>query len=332
LLVPNLRLSRGVIFVLIVGASIAAGAAYVAFAALRDDSGPSFDSASVTALAAQPHVVFQNVTGRAGDREYAKVALAPLSKPGARRALTKLTCERVYFAAKQGICLVPELGLYRSDYKIVLTDANFDAKFELPFAGIPSRARISPDGRYGAATSFLAGHSYAQDSFSTRTIILDMARGVVLADLEKDFTVTRGAKRIEDRDFNFWGVTFARRPGRFYATLRTGKKTYLIEGDIAARRARILHENVECPSISPDGTRVAYKKLMGGAWQLHVLDLETMKETPIPGTRGLDDQVEWLDNERILYGRDADVWSASADGSARPSKYLSRALSPAVVR
>jgi Tol biopolymer transport system component len=240
--------------------------------------------------------------------------------------------ERVYFAANQAICLVPELGLYRSDYKIVITDGDFKTKFELPFAGIPSRARISPDGRYGAATSFLAGHSYAADSFSTRTVIIDMARGVVIADLEKDFTITRAGKRIDDRDFNFWGVTFARRSGRFYATLRTGDKTYLLEGDVASRRARVLHENVECPSISPDGTRIAYKKSISGAWELYVLELKTMKETPVPGTRGIDDQVEWLDDGRILYGRDADLWSVRSDGSARPREYLSRALSPAVVR
>jgi hypothetical protein len=328
----KLRLSRGVVFALIVCGAIAAGVAYVAFAALREDSGTSFGSGSVTSLAKQPHVVFQNITGQAGDRGYAKVALAPLGEPDARRALTELTCERVYFAAKQGICLVPELGLYRSDYKIVITDADFKTKFELPFAGIPSRARISPDGRYGAATSFLVGHSYAQDSFSTKTIILDMARGVVLADIEKDFTVTRDGKRVDDRDFNFWGVTFARQPGRFYATLRTGNKTYLIEGDIGTRRARTLHENVECPSISPDGTRLAYKKLVSDAWQLQVLELRTMKETPIPGTRGLDDQVEWLDDGRILYGLDADLWVVRSDGSGRPAKFLTRALSPAVVR
>jgi hypothetical protein len=34
-------------------------------------------------------------------------------------------------------------------------------------------------------------------------------------------------------DINFWGVTFARAPGRFYATLGTKGHTYLVEGDWA---------------------------------------------------------------------------------------------------
>ena len=46
----------------------------------------------------------------------------------------------------------------------------------------------------------------------------------------------------------------------------------------------MIHENVECPSLSPDGTRIAYKKrdrLDPAPWQLTVLDLATMRETPL---------------------------------------------------
>ena len=45
------------------------------------------------------------------------------------------------------------------------------------------------------------------------------------------------ARASRRADFNFWGVTFARDGNRFYATLGTGGKTYLVEGDVAARQA-----------------------------------------------------------------------------------------------
>lgn len=33
-----------------------------------------------------------------------------------------------------------------------------------------------------------------------------------------------------------------------------------MRGDVTARTLTTVHRNVECPSLSPDGTRVAYKK------------------------------------------------------------------------
>jgi hypothetical protein len=202
-------------------------------------------------------------------------------------------------------------------------------------AGIPSRARVSPDGRYGAVTLFVAGDSYAAaGAFSTRTTIIDLARGRKVAGLE-DFVVTRDGRRITATDANFWGVTFARDGDRFYATLATGGRTYLIEGSVRARSARVIDDNVECPSLSPDGTRIAYKKRVPSKtrpWRLTVLDLTTMRETPLAETRSVDDQAEWLDDEHVLYGLDGAVWSARADGGGRPVRFLAGAASPAVVR
>ena len=136
-----------------------------------------------------------------------------------------------------------------------------------------------------------------------------MASGRKVANLE-DFAVTREGRRITAIDVNFWGVTFARDSDRFYATLATGGKTYLIEGSIEARTARVLHENVECPSLSPDGTRIAYKRRTGSAttpWRLTVLDLATMRETPLAETRSVDDQAEWVDDDTVAYGVDGAV-------------------------
>jgi hypothetical protein len=94
-----------------------------------------------------------------------------------------------------------------------------------------------------------------------------------------------------------------------------------------------IHGNVECPSLSPDGTRIAYKKLVGvnGDWRLTVLDLRTMREAPLAEKRSIDDQVEWLDDDHVLYSDGHDVWSAQADGGGFPQRVLTHAASPSVV-
>src|SRR4051812_43445825 len=119
----------------------------------------------------------------------------------------------------------------------------------------------------------------------------------------EDFAVWRDGTRFQSADFNFWGVTFARDSDRFYATLGSGRKTYLIEGDVPTRQARVLRENVECPSLSPDNTRIAFKKQVGSGgrsqWRLYVLDLATMSEIPLAEVSDVDDQVEWLDDGQV---------------------------------
>ena len=200
---------------------------------------------------------------------------------------------------------------------------------------MPSRARVSPDGRYGSVTFFVQGHAYAEaGSFSTRTTLIDLQRGEKIAELEQ-FTVTRAGRQVTAADANFWGVTFAHDGDRFYATMATGGKTYLIRGSVAASTARVIHENVECPSLSPDGTRLAYKKRVSSGtkpWRLAVLDLRTMRETLLEETRSVDDQVEWLDDNRALYGVDGEIWVVRADGGGQPRRFMAAAESPAVVR
>ena len=56
----------------------------------------------------------------------------------------------------------------------------------------------------------------------------------------------------------------------------------------AAAPAHAIHENVECPSLSPDETRIGYKKAVGHdppVWRFHVLDLATGRETPLAEQR-----------------------------------------------
>jgi WD40-like Beta Propeller Repeat len=289
-------------------------------------------------LEGQSRLVFRS-TGLDGN--YGRVGLVPLTAPDGPRVMTTLKCDRVYMAAGHGLCLAATCGVITT-YSAVLFGADFEPVHKLPIEGLPSRARLSPDGRLAALTVFVAGHSYAGGGFSTRTIILDAGSGRRLVELEQ-LTVLRDGRRWRRADFNYWGVTFARDGDRFYATLASGGRTYLVEGSLRARTARVLRQNVECPSLSPDGTRLAYKWRAPGsrvAWRLHVLDLATMADTALAETRSVDDQAEWLDDGHVLYSLPegsqptavTDTWVVPADGGGTPSLLARAAFSPAVQR
>ena len=185
-------------------------------------------------------------------------------------------------------------------------DEHFTRRHTMVLTGPPSRVRLSSDGRRAAFTVFDEGHSYADGVFSTRTTIVDAMEGTVIGDLES-WKITRDGKPFVNRDFNFWGVTFAADGNRFYATLRTQGTAYLIEGDVDARTASVLLRGAECPSLSPDQRRIAFKRRLGGSqgwWQIAVLDLQTRAVRLLSGeTQSVDDQVEWLDAQNLIYFR-----------------------------
>ena len=200
---------------------------------------------------------------------------------------------------------------------------------------MPSRARVSDDGRLGSVTTFVAGHSYASLSvFSTQARILDMVAGTTIVKSLENWTVTRDGTVVNAGDRNFWGVTFGPDGDTFYATLATGGTTYLVRGSVARKSMTTIHENVECPSVSPDGRRIAYKKRTGadGLWRLTVLDVATMSETPLAEEQPIDDQVEWLDDATIIYGNGEAIWSVPADGGGHAERFLAGADSPSIVR
>ena len=280
----------------------------------------------------RPVVVFRSIDGDQ-PKDSGQVAVAATGGSRARE-LASLSCDRVYFAADAGLCLARGGG-FAAGYRAKVLGPDLRVRHEIPVEGIPSRARVSPDGRYGSVTLFVTGHAYAEaGTFSTQTTLIDLRRGERIADLEQ-FTVTHEGRQVTAVDVNFWGVTFARDSNRFYATMATGGRTYLIAGSVSGRTAHTLHENVECPSLSPDGTRVAYKKRVGAGanpWRLAVLDLATMRETLLAETRSVDDQAEWFDDGRVLYGIGGEIWTVRADGRGKPQRFLDEADSPAVAR
>ncbi|MEU9112555.1 hypothetical protein AB0D04_12335 [Streptomyces sp. NPDC048483] len=265
---------------------------------------------------------------------------ARAAEPADRRTTGGPACERFHAAAGTGLCLQRRPGIPPRSYAVVL-DRRLREKRRIALTGIPNRARVSASGRMLSWTMFATGDSYATTAFSTRTSVLDTRTGYLIKNVE-DIPLTLDGRRYHSPDVNYWGVTFARDDNRFYATVSTKGKTYLIEGDLRKWAARTLRENVECPSLSPDNTRLAFKKrVREGAddpWRLYVLDLRTLREHPLGETRSVDDQAAWLDDHTLAYalpgrdGRPSDIWSVPADGRGSPSLRVRDASSPAFVR
>jgi hypothetical protein len=332
---------RLLVFLLLCTVAIIGGGAYTVIAVREHNStagrasgaGPANPDA-LAGLSGPANLLFLDTVDIADP--YRKIARSAIGGSAGGRDVTGELCQRVYMAAGRGLCLT--LGYELSRGSAFIFDADMKVVHSVSASGLPSRARVSPDGRYGSMTFFVFGHAYSGGAFSTRTDIVAMATGDIVSDLES-FEVYRDGVRFHSEDFNFWGVTFAADSNRFYATLGTGDSTYLVEGDIAARRLRTLRENVECPSLSPDGGRIVFKKKVATTpiteWRLTVLDLATMTETQLPETRSIDDQAEWLDDKHVLYSPPTsipEVWVMPVDGSGPPRQLLTHAFSPSVQR
>jgi len=227
------------------------------------------------------------------------LAVVPLTDPQAAPAPAPFTCDRVDFVKGLGVCLTPRRNII-SPSQAVVFDRNFTTVHTLGIPGLPSRVRMSPDGRWAAVTSFVTGDSYTAEFFSTRTVILDVERGEAAHDLER-FTVSKDGRRTSEVDFNFWGVTFTTDSNRFYATLGTAQHRYLVEGDLTARTMNVLRDDVECPSLSPDGRRVAFKRRVpGGLRPRHLAAVRPRPPDPRRARRRREGRQELHGHNRIV--------------------------------
>lgn len=260
--------------------------------------------------------------------------VAVAAADAAARTPTGLRCHRVYAAGGTTSCL--RLGGPGPTYELAVFDDAGDLARTVPLPGIPSRTRVSASGRIVAWTVFVTGDSYlAPGGFSTRTGFLDLRTGRLVESLET-FAAEVDGRAHTAVDTNYWGVTVAADDRTFYATMASGTRHWLVRGDLEAGVVRAVREGAECPSLSPDGTRVAYKKRTGrlGHWQLAVLDLAAGTETLLPGTDGVDDQAVWLDGATLAYGvpsnagRPPEVHRVPADGSGAPVLLAPAASSP----
>ncbi|WP_129784259.1 PD40 domain-containing protein [Promicromonospora panici] len=287
-----------------------------------------------------PHVLFR---GTAPGELYGRVAAVALDDLSGPREVTPVVCDRVSSLGGATVCLRTRRGVVTT-YEAEVLDAEWRTTATWPLPGIPSRTRLSPDGLV-ATTAFVTGHSYSQAGFSTETTVHDIDGAKVSGNLE-DFTLLADGERVAPVDRNVWGVTFVD-DRYFYATVRSQSlgHTWLVRGDLTERTLVTVLDGVECPSLSPDGTRLAFKRDVaadGAAaphWTPAVLDLDTLKVSVLDAERRtVDDQITWLDDTTLLYGLPradepgtTDVWSLPADGTGKPALAIPQAWSPSVV-
>ncbi|GAA1497361.1 hypothetical protein [Paeniglutamicibacter kerguelensis] len=102
-------------------------------------------------------------------------------------------------------------------------------------------------------------------------------------------------------------------------------------------------ENAECPSVSPNGKLIAYKKRRADSqpahWDIAVLDIAKGTEQIYPLESGFDDQLEWLDSSTLLFGQprtdnpgDANIVSLKLETGASPQLFIEHAWSPSIQR
>ncbi|NQX27488.1 hypothetical protein HQQ81_09010 [Microbacteriaceae bacterium VKM Ac-2854] len=323
--------------VLLLGGSVAYGvSAYLRYQE-RMSAAPSV--AVVTGSPSDGRIVFRNTALGEG---YGMVASVPIADPGGARTISDRACDRVWATAAHELCLRTDRGVVTT-FEAVLTDADGVTIRRWPLPGIPSRARISDDDTMLASTAFVTGHSYAPTTFSTATVLEPVLASPAAPPVNlEDFAFSVAGEPVTAIDRNVWGVAFAGDGDTFYATVASGQRTWLVRGSLSARTLTAIHDTAECPSLSPDGTRVAYKKnVAAGAapeWRIAVLDLASGAETVLAEQRSVDDQVVWLDDDTLLYGLprvdqpgDTDIWSIGVGASAPPALLVPHAWSPSVV-
>ncbi|MDX8031670.1 hypothetical protein SK803_15705 [Lentzea sp. BCCO 10_0856] len=255
---------------------------------------------------------------------------------GGARTPTELACQRFYAAGGTSVCL--KLSGPGPSYAAEVSREGKPVK-TIPLPGIPSRAKVSRSGNVVSWTSFVTGDSYSvPGGFSTRTGWFDVRTGETVESIEHFAATVEGAP-LTASDANYWGLTVGSDDRTFYATLASGGFTWLVKGDLVSKSVTSLRRDAECPSLSPDGTKVAYKKRIGrlGPWDLAVLDLATNEEKRLPGTAGVDDQATWLTADELAFAavpKDAKlpaVHVIPADGSQPARVLIPDATSPSPV-
>ncbi len=265
----------------------------------------------IAAQRATPFVLVRAAGADAGRIDL--VTYDPDTREPRSRRPTTLRCERVHLSADSVACMSYAPGMPGSSVLEVLgADLKPLLRYRVPQPSVISRTRLSRDGRHVGFTVFVAGHDYGTPgAFETVMTIIDVperrivvtTNGVVVSHEGRPIAGTPETS-VKPTELNLWGSTFdPAQPDRFAMTVAIGGRPWLALGSLSKGAATTLRPDVECPSYSPDGRRIAFKKLRPDrqGWNPAVLDLATGTETVFADRRSIDDQIEWLDDDTIVY-------------------------------
>lgn len=286
------------------------------------------------AVPAPPFVMFRTL---APARAHGRLAMTTGISAGLR-AMVPLECLRVAFAGGRGLCMHDEASATSVVRAVTIFDSRFVRHQRLALAGIPIRARVSPDGRLGAITTYGEEESPEGERLATESFFVDLSSGAVLADL-REFTLVGPGGAAVTGPIDIASPAFMRDSNGFFAAVSAPAGRFVVRGSVSARRLEVIAEGLWSEGLSPDETRLVAKRNDGehGRWHLVVLDLATLTTTPLDqGARAVDDQVDWLDDRRVIFhdvsAEGTGIWAVPADGSGPPELLLPHAFSATVVR
>jgi len=283
------------------------------------------------------------VVNRVPGDDYGRLAIRHTD--GSRTLLDR-ECMRVHISTEIGVCLSEEAGLVTSFRTTFFPAVDIDAEIKSYASALPSRARISPDGTFSAVTAFVTGTSYADvGSGETTTIVtIDEIEGTSLLRGASQFEVLSDDSRYRNFAAQYWGITFAADEDEIYVTGFYEDAPEIMRGSLQEMTLEPTDWVGSCPSLSPDGKTLVFKEMRpDGGFDLVAVDLASESKWMLGETRSVDDQVEWLDNDTILYSLhpedndqalqpEFDIWMLDIAEGSEPELFLPNADSPAVPR
>lgn len=272
------------------------------------------------------------------------------------RIIMNFSCDRAHASTDRLVCVRPSNSFAastRATSEMYSVASDGFRLLGVAASGVPSRARVSPDGVNGVSTVFVSGHSYLEiGQFATSTTVYHQADdGTRLYDLERDFTVEAGDPALTDDRYqmvggNWWGASFAPDSDEFYVTFGVGASVEILRGSVSERRLTPFYPNASCPSVSPDGRLIVAKRPRVGddgvVIELVAIDVASGDTVVLPESRMVEDQVEWLDDDTIIYAMPhagqtggpqpaMDLWALDLAPGATPRLFLPYASSPGVI-
>ena len=259
------------------------------------------------------------------------------------RTLLERRCVRVHLAADTGVCVSRDEGTAPLFTTTFFASINPNVEIKSYPSALPSRARISPEGTFSAVTAFVSGGSYEDIGSDTTTIVtIDEIDSTRLVRGGNQLEVNADEDKYQVLDAQYWGMSFADED-EFYITGFYGDEAEVMHGTLTDMTVEPTGWVGSCPSLSPDDATLVFKEMTPNGFQLVAVDVESQTTWKLGETRSVDDQVEWLDNDTILYalhpeGGDTpvdpqfDIWMLDIAEGSEPALFLANADSPAVAR